>query len=233
MVICFEMDGVSMEMTGQASIVEKSGKDMRRPFLHLTLERPTIEEVGSPPKMIIIDDSSDNDLKTTEGSPMAVDDDGEPGRGLKRQREEDSDDEHPLIFKHMKRTNTENVLETSEDEEGVDRDAWHGVRVEEGPSDPYAEVWEKVWDEELARVFQKHDWAQEETKILGDEGARNEEELGEPEEEFVLPEDPNDIALEPRFDIDSVVESNSYISDEEDGEESIEWVNLLSESDYE
>ena len=52
------------------------------------------------------------------GSPMAVDDDGEPGRGLKRQREEDSDDKHPLIFKHMKRINTENVLETSEDEEG-------------------------------------------------------------------------------------------------------------------
>ena len=48
-----------------------------------------------------------------------------------------------------------------------------------------------------------------------------------------MPEDPNSIVLEPRIDIDSVVESNSYASSEKDKEESIEWVNLLSESDSE
>ena len=148
-VICFEMDGVSMEMTGQAFIVEKSGKNMRRPFLHLTLERPTIEEVGSPVEMIIIDDSSDDDLKTTEGSPMAVDDDGELGRGLKRQREEDSDDEDPLIFKHMKRTRAGTILEDSKDREDPEprdcEDAQHGICGGEGPSDPYAEIWENIW----------------------------------------------------------------------------------------
>ena len=114
MVICFEMDGVSMEMTRQASIMEKFGKEMRRPFLHITLERPTIEEVEPPPEMIVIDDSSDEDLKTTEGSLMAVNDDGELGRGLKRQREEDSDDEDPFIFEHMKRTRSGTILEDSE-----------------------------------------------------------------------------------------------------------------------
>ena len=112
-------------------------------------------------------------------------------------------------------------------------DAQHRIWGGEGPSDPYAEIWEEIWDEELAKVFQEHDWAQKETRIFGDEGVRSEEELREPEEEFVLPENPNDIVLEPRFDIDSVVELNSHILDEEDGEESIEWVNLLSESDSE
>ena len=48
-----------------------------------------------------------------------------------------------------------------------------------------------------------------------------------------MPEDPNSIVLEPRIDIDSVVELNSYVLSEEDEEESIEWVNLISESDSE
>ena len=71
--------------------------------------------------MIVIDDSSDDDLKTTEGSPMAVDDDGEPGRGLKRQREEYSDDEDPLIFKYIKRTRAGNILEDSKNLEDPEK----------------------------------------------------------------------------------------------------------------
>ena len=133
---------------------------MRLPFLHFTLERPTIEEVGPPPEMIVIDDSLDDDLKTIEGSPMVVDDDGELGRGLKRQREEYSDDEDPLIFKHMKRTRAGTILEDSENlEDPEQRDyegAQHGIWGGEGPSDPYAEIWEKIWDEELAKAFQEY-----------------------------------------------------------------------------
>ena len=97
----------------------------------------------------------------------------------------------------------------------------------------YAEIWEEIWDEELAKAFEEHDWAQERPKILGDEEAGAGGRLEETEEEFILPKDPNSIVLEPRFDIDSIVRSNSYVSDEEDEEESIEWVNLLSESDSE
>ena len=61
MVIRFKIDRVSIEMTRQASIVEKFGKEIRRPFLYITLEMPTIEEANPPPEMIVIDDSSDED----------------------------------------------------------------------------------------------------------------------------------------------------------------------------
>ena len=74
---------------------------------------------------------------------------------------------------------------------------------------------------------------QERPQILGNEEAGAVRRLEEPEEEFILPENPNNIMLEPRIDIDSIVESNNYVSDEENGEESIEWVNLISESDSE
>ena len=44
----------------------------------------------------------------------------------------------------------------------------------------------------------------------------------EPKEEYVILENPNDIILEPRLDIDSVVESSDEILDEEFPEEMIE-----------
>lgn len=75
---------------------------MRGPLLHTTLERPTIEEVELTPKMIVIEDSSKEDLKMTRGRPMVVDNDEELQRGLKRQSEEHSNDGDPFIFKHMK-----------------------------------------------------------------------------------------------------------------------------------
>ena len=99
------------------------------------------------------------------------------------------------------------------------------------PSDPYAEIWAEIWDEELAKAFREHDWVQERPKILSNEEAGDGGRLEGIEGEFILPKDPNNIVLEPRIDIDSVVESNSYVLDEKDGEESIEWVNLISESD--
>ena len=58
MVICFGVDRVRMEMTGQASIEEEFGKGTRRPFLHITLERPTIEKVEPRQEIIVIEDSS-------------------------------------------------------------------------------------------------------------------------------------------------------------------------------
>ena len=162
-VICFEMGGVSIEMTGQASIVEKFGKEMRQHFLYITLERPTIEEVEPPLEMIAIDDSSHEGLKTIGGSLMAMDDDGEPKRGLKRQREEDSDDEDPLILKHTKKIKTGTILETLRNLEDPERrvyeDVQYGIWGGERPSDPYAEIWEEIWDEELVRAFREYDWA--------------------------------------------------------------------------
>ena len=206
------------------SCVAPFGGDTTETFLQITVDKLTIKEIESALELIVIDDSSEEDLKMVGGSPMAVD--GEPEHGLKRWREEDSDDEDPLVFRHMKRADTRDVLEISKDEEGlgerVNRDAWHEMRVEERPSDPYAEVWEEIWDEELARMFREYDWAQEEAKVLGNEEAGTGGRLEEPKEEFILPEDPNDVVLEPRIDINSVVESNSYVSDEEDGVESIE-----------
>lgn len=53
----------------------------------------------------------------------------------------------------------------------------------------------------------------------------------EPEEEFVFPEDPNVIVLDPRIDMNSIVGSNDYVSDGEFEEDMVERVNLLSESD--
>ena len=183
-----------------------------------------IKEMEPPPEMIVINDSLEEDLKIAEGSPMAAD--GEPEQGMKRRREEDSDDEDPLIFKRIKRADTRDDLETSEDEEGleegVNQDAWCEMRVEEGPSDPYAEVWEEIWDEELAKTLREPDWAQKEAKVLGNEEARARGRLEEPEVELILPEDLNDIVLKPRIDIDNVVKLNNCVSDEEDGEESIE-----------
>ena len=70
-------------------------------------------------------------------------------------------------------------------------------------------------------------------KTFGDEEAGAGGRLEEAEGQFILPEDPNSIVLEPRIDVDNVVGSNSYVLNEEDEEESIEWVNLISESDCE
>ena len=57
--------------------------------------------------------------------------------------------------------------------------------------------------------------------------------MGESEEEFILPKDPNDIVLVPRISINNVTGSNNYVLDGEDEEVSIEWVDLLSGSDSE
>ena len=69
--------------------------------------------------------------------------------------------------------------------------------------------------------------------MLCNEGARARGRLEELEEELIFPNDPNDIALDPRTHIDSVVGSNDYISNREFEEEAVEWVNLLSGSDSE
>ena len=156
--ICFDMNGSKMEMTGRAFIIEEFVRGMEKPFMRITLEKPTIEEVEPPPEIIIIEDSSEEDLKTTGGSPMMID--GESKQGMKRRREADSDDENPLVFRHMKKTRIGTILETSEDLEdptgGLYEDVQRGNRNGEGPSDPYAEIWEEIWDEELARTFWEH-----------------------------------------------------------------------------
>lgn len=58
---------------------------------------------------------------------MIVDNDGGKERGLKMLREDDIDDEGPLIFKDMKKPRTGTILETLEDLKdpgrGVNEDA--------------------------------------------------------------------------------------------------------------
>lgn len=72
---------------------------------------------------------------------MAVDNDREPERGLKRLRE----DEEPLVFKHIKRIQCGDILETTEEsivpKEELPRLILHGACKGEGLSDPYAEIW--------------------------------------------------------------------------------------------
>ena len=46
--------------------------------------------------------------------------------------------------------------------------------------------------------------------------------MGEPKQEFILPEDPNDTILDQRIDINSVGGSNNYVLYREDEEQSIE-----------
>ena len=43
-------------------------------------------------------------------------------RGVKRPREAEDKDDEPLVFKHMRKTNVKDVLETSEDEEDLEKE---------------------------------------------------------------------------------------------------------------
>ena len=79
---------------------------------------------------------------------------------LKRPREDSGDDEGPLNFKQKKRVRIRDVLVTTEDlmvlkeafVEVAPHSAWRG----EGPFDPYAEIWEEIWDENIRRQFREH-----------------------------------------------------------------------------
>ena len=79
---------------------------------------------------------------------------------MKRPREDEGEDDEPLVFKHMKRTNVEDGLETSKDSEslrrGIQEDMQSKEYMMEGPSDRNAEVGEEALDKDLARVFHKH-----------------------------------------------------------------------------
>ena len=83
----------------------------------------------------------------------------------------------------------------------------------EGPSDPNVEVWEEIWDEDLAREFHEHHWAHEDVKIIGTSGARAGMEREEMEAEFIFSSDPNDVRLVPRVDVDSVVGDTDEVLD--------------------
>ena len=92
----------------------------------------------------------------------------------------------------------------------------------EGPSDPNAEVWEEIWDEDLERKFREHKWAQKEVKVIGALGAGAGAENEELEDEFISPSDPNDVRLIPRFDIDSIVGDIDDVLDREVLEEEVD-----------
>ena len=54
------------------------------------------------------------------------------------------------------------------------------------PSNIIMEIWLELWDEDLAKKFQKHDQSLEEGKIFKIEVAGSEEMLVESKEEFVI-----------------------------------------------
>ena len=51
--ICFKMNGVKMEMTSRAFVEEEFVRGMEKPFLQITLEKPTIKEVEPTPEVTI------------------------------------------------------------------------------------------------------------------------------------------------------------------------------------
>ena len=83
----------------------------------------------------------------------------------------------------------------------------------EGPSNPKEEVWQEIWDEELAREFYEHHWAHEDVKIIDTSGARAGMERKEIEAEFIFLSNPNDVRLVPRVDVDSVVGDTDEVLD--------------------
>ena len=108
-------------------------------------------------------------------------------------------------------------MDTSEDEEDfkgdTQRNILHKEHMREGPSNPNAEVWEEIWDEDLPRKCPKHNWAQEEVKIIGTLGARARREPKEPKDDFTFPSDSNGVRLVPKIDVDSVVGDTNEVLD--------------------
>ena len=122
--------------------------------------------------------------------------------GEKRPQESQDEDDEPLVFKHIKKTNVEDASMISEDkEESIQRKNW-GM---DGPSNLHSEVWEEVWDEDLARVFHEHHQTQ-------DEEARAGGRLREPKIEEDAPNNVDNIKLIPRINIDSIVGESSEVA---------------------
>ena len=49
------------------------------------------------------------------------------------------------------------------------------------------EVWQKIWDEDLAKRFREHEWELDEEKALKIQEAGAREGLEEPRGEFIVP----------------------------------------------
>ena len=62
---------------------------------------------------------------------------------------------------------------------------------------PHAKLCEEIWDEDLAKQFCEDRWSLGEQNTLKTQEARARGELVRPKEGFILPEDPNDIRLDP------------------------------------
>ena len=97
-------------------------------------------------------------------------------------------------------------MNTSEDEKDLEEEIQKNLLPQEdmieGPSDENVEVWEEIWDEDLARKFHEHHWAHENVKIIDTSEAGVGMEHEEIEAEFIFPSDPNDARLVPRVDVD-------------------------------
>lgn len=166
---------------------------------------------------------------------MVLDDDELLECGLKGPREDVSDDQSSLNFKHMKTIQLGNVLWTIEDSmvpkgelsELVLQNPWSGER----PSDLYTEIWEEIWIKTCWQ-FCEHHWSWGEQKPLKTQEVGDRGELDRPEEGLILLEDPHDTTLDPRFDI-SVIGSKNYVPDGKAKEELVEWVDLLGGGDFE
>lgn len=151
--VYFKIDGVPMEMrrSVQAEEIFVQGDD--KPALIVAMKKPTIEKVELPPEEVALEDLSKGNLPIVGGSPMVIDEVQRHDHGVKRPKEAQDEDGQPMVFKRMKRTHVEGVLETFEDKEDLEKEIPECVQHKEwemeGPSDPYAEVWEEVWDKDL------------------------------------------------------------------------------------
>lgn len=148
---------MQMKMTVQTCIRETFAIGMEKPTFCISLDEAVVKEIEPPSEEIIIEGASKEDLPTTGGSPVMLDGEEWLGKRLKRSRKDEDDDEGPPVFGHMKRARAEDVLEDLDDavnlEGELQENAEDGACIGEGPSNPFGESYQGVWDEDLSKQF--------------------------------------------------------------------------------
>ena len=149
-----------------------------------------------------------------EDSPMMPESEDPRRKGTKRSRCEESEDEEPLIFPHLKKRhkNPMDLLEESDDEdEQAPMMTTRPVNgwPDEGPSDPEAEVWQEIWIKELEEEHRRVNWKEAKVQASEDEVEDCEDDGLFEEIMRNIIEGKEDVRIEPRMDIDSHVDSCS------------------------
>ena len=198
---CLELNGTPMEIMGQTKVKEVFVAGIEKPALHIMLNDPVTTKDGSS-----FGENSPIEDVPMVGSPMVLDEEQWMERTMKRPREVEDEEDEPLILKHRKQTRMGTLWI-------LRRHLLQEEHTREGPSDPNAEVWEEIWDEDLAKMFREHNRTQEEVKIIGAQGARARGRTRKDDIEVTILKDFNDVELTPRVDIDSIVGDNGEVSD--------------------